>query len=86
MTGPSAMGSLKGMPSSITSVPPASSASKRGTVDSRVGKPAVRKLTRTLWVSFDWGWRWFGYARLVLVVLVAKDSFQVFRHFEEVDG
>lgn len=48
MTGPSATGSLNGTPSSIMSAPPASNASMRGTVASRVGKPAVKKVTKAL--------------------------------------
>lgn len=48
MTGPSAMGSEKGTPSSIMSAPPASIASMSGTVASAVGKPAVRNVTNAL--------------------------------------
>lgn len=44
---PSARGSVKGIPSSITSAPPASMASMRGTVAAGEGKPAVRKVTKT---------------------------------------
>ena len=44
---PSASGSVKGTPSSITLAPPASIASIIGTVLAIVGKPAVRKVTKT---------------------------------------
>ena len=42
ITGPSAIGSENGTPSSIRSAPPRSSASTSGTVASGVGSPAVR--------------------------------------------
>lgn len=45
IAGPSAMGSEKGTPSSITSAPPFSRASIRGTEDAFWGYPAVRKVT-----------------------------------------
>lgn len=48
MTGPSALGSENGTPSSMMSAPPFSMASMRGTVASTVGKPAVRKVTNAL--------------------------------------
>jgi hypothetical protein len=48
ITGPSAIGSLNGTPSSMISAPPASIASMRGTVLSTLGKPAVRKVTKAL--------------------------------------
>ena len=51
IVGPSPMGSLNGIPNSIISAPPASSANMRGTVESRVGKPAVMKVTNALSVS-----------------------------------
>src|SRR4051794_24663937 len=41
MTGPSAMGSEKGTPSSMTSAPPATSACMSGTVRLGCGSPAV---------------------------------------------
>ena len=41
ITGPSAIGSENGTPSSMTSAPPATSACITGTVDSRAGKPEV---------------------------------------------
>ena len=42
ITGPSAIGSEKGTPSSIKSAPPRSSASTRSTVNSGLGSPPVR--------------------------------------------
>ena len=46
MTGPSAIGSEKGTPSSITSAPPSCIASMIGTVASLVGNPAVTNVTK----------------------------------------
>ena len=43
ITGPSAIGSEKGMPSSITSAPPSASAFMIGTVRRGLGSPAVTK-------------------------------------------
>jgi hypothetical protein len=51
MVGPSPIGSLNGIPNSIISAPPASNANMRGTVESRVGKPAVMNVTNALSVS-----------------------------------
>jgi hypothetical protein len=45
IVGPSAIGSEKGIPSSIISAPPCSRASSAGTVSSRAGKPAVKYAT-----------------------------------------
>jgi len=46
MEGPSAIGSLNGIPSSMISAPPACIASIIGTVASAVGYPAVTKVTK----------------------------------------
>lgn len=46
MTGPSAIGSENGTPSSITSAPPACMASMIGTVAPLVGNPAVTNVTK----------------------------------------
>src|SRR5690242_12870733 len=46
ITGPSAIGSENGTPSSRTSAPPATSACMMGTVTSGPGSPAVTKVTR----------------------------------------
>lgn len=48
MTGPSAIGSENGMPSSMISTPPACMASKRGTVSSLRGKPEGMKVVKTV--------------------------------------
>ena len=45
IAGPSAIGSVNGMPSSIASAPPATSASRIGPVASVVGSPAVTNAT-----------------------------------------
>jgi alkyl hydroperoxide reductase subunit AhpC len=45
---PSAMGSLKGIPNSMTSDPPRSIANMAGTVEAAEGYPAVRKVTKAL--------------------------------------
>src|SRR3546814_13500947 len=45
MAGPSAIGSVKGMPSSMMSAPPSTSASRIAGVSSTVGSPAVTKVT-----------------------------------------
>jgi len=42
------MGSLKGIPNSITSDPPRSIANMAGTVEAAEGYPAVRKVTKAL--------------------------------------
>src|SRR5579872_3174067 len=48
MTGPSARGSLKGIPSSISSPPPEAQARRSSTQPALVGYPAVTKGRRTL--------------------------------------
>ena len=45
IAGPSAIGSVKGMPSSITSAPPATNASRIAGVAAASGSPAVTKHT-----------------------------------------
>ena len=56
MTGPSAIGSLNGTPSSTISTPPSCIANKIGIVASGVGKPAVTKVTRAAdpWTYHLW--------------------------------
>lgn len=52
IVGPSAIGSVKGIPSSITSAPPASMANITSTVSFSVGYPAVTYVTRAGRPSF----------------------------------
>jgi hypothetical protein len=54
ITGPSAIGSENGTPSSRTSAPPATIACISGTVISGPGSPAVMKVTRpVLWCALS---------------------------------
>src|SRR5438876_5954801 len=57
ITGPSASGSLKGMPSSIRSAPPAAQALRRSTHPAFVGYPAVTNGTSIVRFDVSFSWR-----------------------------